>query len=167
MESPGTHIDGWVRQWHFSLVLENNIFYKIRDYFSSIYCIFSMAGYVGGPTCAIIALKCPHIRVTVVDKNPARIEQWNSNKLPIFEVSELHFLGVLKLLFKIICFYYNFSMNNSLAVHHMDFSSSLVWKKLWRSVVDVTCSTRLMSAMRSLMLISSSYLSTHRPRHLE
>ena len=50
----------------------------------SICCIG--AGYVGGPTCAIIALKCPHIRVTVVDKNPIRIEQWNSNELPIYEV---------------------------------------------------------------------------------
>ena len=46
------------------------------------------AGYVGGPTCAVIALKCPDIRVTVCDKNPARIAQWNSDKLPVFEVSE-------------------------------------------------------------------------------
>lgn len=43
------------------------------------------AGYVGGPTCSVIALKCPEIRVTVADKNPQRIEQWNSDKLPIFE----------------------------------------------------------------------------------
>jgi len=43
------------------------------------------AGYVGGPSCAVIALKCPDIKVTVVDKNPHRINQWNSNKLPIFE----------------------------------------------------------------------------------
>ena len=45
------------------------------------------AGYVGGPTCAVIALKCPDVRVTVCDKNPARIAQWNSDKLPVFEVS--------------------------------------------------------------------------------
>lgn len=44
------------------------------------------AGYVGGPSCAVIALKCPEIEVTVVDKNAHRISQWNSNKLPIFEV---------------------------------------------------------------------------------
>ncbi|CAD5208733.1 unnamed protein product [Bursaphelenchus xylophilus] len=43
------------------------------------------AGYVGGPTCAMIAFKCPHINVTVVDENEAKIEAWNSEKLPIFE----------------------------------------------------------------------------------
>ncbi|XP_077302546.1 UDP-glucose 6-dehydrogenase sgl [Arctopsyche grandis] len=43
------------------------------------------AGYVGGPTCSVIALKCPNIRVTVVDKNEERIRQWNSDKLPIYE----------------------------------------------------------------------------------
>uniref|UniRef100_T1IY28 UDP-glucose 6-dehydrogenase n=1 Tax=Strigamia maritima TaxID=126957 RepID=T1IY28_STRMM len=43
------------------------------------------AGYVGGPTCSVIALKCPEIIVTVVDKNKQRIDQWNSEKLPIFE----------------------------------------------------------------------------------
>jgi len=44
------------------------------------------AGYVGGPTCAIIASKCPDITVTVVDLSQARINEWNSDKLPIFEV---------------------------------------------------------------------------------
>jgi len=43
------------------------------------------AGYVGGPTMAMIALKCPDITVTVVDMNTARIAAWNSGKLPIFE----------------------------------------------------------------------------------
>lgn len=43
------------------------------------------AGYVGGPTCAVIALKCPEIRVTVVDKSVDKIEQWNSEVLPIYE----------------------------------------------------------------------------------
>ncbi|KAJ7186668.1 UDP-glucose/GDP-mannose dehydrogenase [Mycena filopes] len=45
------------------------------------------AGYVGGPTCAVIALKCPHITVTIVDLNQARIDAWNSPdfKLPIYE----------------------------------------------------------------------------------
>jgi len=43
------------------------------------------AGYVGGPTLAMIAYKCPQHKVTVVDINPARIEEWNSEKLPIFE----------------------------------------------------------------------------------
>lgn len=43
------------------------------------------AGYVGGPTCSVIALKCPNIQVTVVDKSKERIAQWNSDKLPIYE----------------------------------------------------------------------------------
>lgn len=45
------------------------------------------AGYVGGPTCAVIALKCPHIKVTIVDLNKARIDAWNSPdfNLPIYE----------------------------------------------------------------------------------
>ncbi|WP_375240028.1 nucleotide sugar dehydrogenase [Aurantibacter sp.] len=46
------------------------------------------AGYVGGPTMSAIALKCPEIKVTVVDLNAERIADWNSddlNKLPIYE----------------------------------------------------------------------------------
>lgn len=43
------------------------------------------AGYVGGPTMAMIALKAPDIEVRVVDMNAARIEAWNSGTLPIYE----------------------------------------------------------------------------------
>ncbi len=43
------------------------------------------AGYVGGPTMAVIAEKCPDIQVTVVDINQDRIDAWNSDDLPIFE----------------------------------------------------------------------------------
>jgi len=43
------------------------------------------AGYVGGPTMATIALKCPHIEVAIVDLNQARIDAWNSDSLPIYE----------------------------------------------------------------------------------
>ena len=43
------------------------------------------AGYVGGPTMAMIAAKCPDIRVTVCDMNPARIDAWNSDSLPVYE----------------------------------------------------------------------------------
>jgi UDPglucose 6-dehydrogenase len=43
------------------------------------------AGYVGGPTMAMIAAKCPDIRVTVVDINAERIAAWNSETLPIYE----------------------------------------------------------------------------------
>lgn len=51
----------------------------------SICCIG--AGYVGGPTMAVIALKCPHINITVVDSNSKRIKAWNGplENLPIFE----------------------------------------------------------------------------------
>ncbi|KAJ2919683.1 hypothetical protein MD484_g739, partial [Candolleomyces efflorescens] len=40
-----------------------------------------------GPTCAVIALKCPDITVTIVDLNQARVDAWNSPdfKLPIYE----------------------------------------------------------------------------------
>lgn len=46
------------------------------------------AGYVGGPTMAVIAQKCPEIKVTVVDINQARIDAWNGedlDKLPVYE----------------------------------------------------------------------------------
>ncbi len=43
------------------------------------------AGYVGGPTMAKIAQKCPDIPVTVVDVNEARIRAWQTDDLPVFE----------------------------------------------------------------------------------
>ncbi|QKJ64834.1 UDP-glucose 6-dehydrogenase [Flavobacterium sp. M31R6] len=46
------------------------------------------AGYVGGPTMAVIAQKCPHIQVTVVDLNTERIAAWNdenTDNIPIYE----------------------------------------------------------------------------------
>ena len=43
------------------------------------------AGYVGGPTMAMLAKYCTDARVTVADINPERIAQWNSDKLPIYE----------------------------------------------------------------------------------
>ena len=46
------------------------------------------AGYVGGPTMAVIAQKCPYIKVTIVDINESRINAWNSanfDELPIYE----------------------------------------------------------------------------------
>ncbi len=43
------------------------------------------AGYVGGPTMAMIAAKCPEYKVTVADINADRIARWNSDKLPIYE----------------------------------------------------------------------------------
>lgn len=52
----------------------------------SICCIG--AGYVGGPTMSVIALKNPGIKVTVVDLNQARIAAWNdpdTDKIPVYE----------------------------------------------------------------------------------
>ena len=45
------------------------------------------AGYVGGPTMAVIALKCPHLNVTVVDANSEKIKAWNGplENLPVYE----------------------------------------------------------------------------------
>jgi len=43
------------------------------------------AGYVGGPTMAMIAKQCPDVKVTVVDINAERIAAWQSDELPIFE----------------------------------------------------------------------------------
>ena len=46
------------------------------------------AGYVGGPTMAVIASKCPNIKINAVDLNEERIARWNSNDLsdlPVFE----------------------------------------------------------------------------------
>ena len=46
------------------------------------------AGYVGGPTMAVLAEKCPDLQFTVVDINAEKINQWNDpdiNNLPVFE----------------------------------------------------------------------------------
>ncbi len=51
------------------------------------------AGYVGGPTMAMIAARCPQYKVTVVDINASRIAAWNSDNLPIYEPG---LLGVVK-----------------------------------------------------------------------
>ncbi|MCL1945858.1 MAG: nucleotide sugar dehydrogenase [Chitinivibrionia bacterium] len=54
-----------------------------KEFETKILCIG--AGYVGGPTMAVIAEKCPNIRVCVVDINKTRIDAWNSDNLPIYE----------------------------------------------------------------------------------
>ena len=46
------------------------------------------AGFVGGPTMAVIADKCPQLKVNVVDVNEQRIKAWNNSildNLPIYE----------------------------------------------------------------------------------
>ena len=46
------------------------------------------AGFVGGPTMSVIADKCPNLKINVVDKNPARIELWNSSNLELLPIYE-------------------------------------------------------------------------------
>ncbi len=63
-----------------------NMAEKMNFQIKNICCIG--AGYVGGPTMAVIAKKCPEINVTVVDLDEERIANWNNkdlSKLPIFE----------------------------------------------------------------------------------
>ena len=46
------------------------------------------AGYVGGPTMAVLAEKCPDLQIIVVDVNEEKIRQWNSqdiNTIPVYE----------------------------------------------------------------------------------
>ena len=54
------------------------------------------AGYVGGPTMAVIALKCPHIKVNVVDINQNRIDAWNDDNLDNLPVYEPGLADVVK-----------------------------------------------------------------------
>ncbi len=54
------------------------------------------AGYVGGPTMAVIADRCPEIQVTVVDLNARRIAAWNDDdlsKLPVYEPGLAELVG--------------------------------------------------------------------------
>ena len=70
------------------------------------------AGYVGGPTMAVIAAKCPNINVNVVDKNLDRLNKWNNEdltQLPIYEK------GLEKLIAK--CRGKNLHFSNDLAKH--------------------------------------------------
>ena len=46
------------------------------------------AGYVGGPTMAVIAKFCPDIQVNVVDSNKKRVQEWNSEDLSLLPIYE-------------------------------------------------------------------------------
>src|SRR3990167_8063807 len=54
-----------------------------KKFIKNILCIG--AGYVGGPTMAMIAAKCPQYKVTVTDINGERIKAWQTDNLPIYE----------------------------------------------------------------------------------
>jgi len=43
------------------------------------------AGYVGGPTIAVMARHCPEYRFVVTDVDAAKIQAWQSDRLPVYE----------------------------------------------------------------------------------
>jgi UDPglucose 6-dehydrogenase len=65
-----------------------------KEFKKKILCIG--AGYVGGPTMAMIAAKCPEYKVTVVDINQERISAWQSDELPIYEPNLLEVVQVAR-----------------------------------------------------------------------
>ena len=78
------------------LIKEKLVLFGIKVFKLNVNISFSMkvnkiccigAGYVGGPTMSVIAPKCPHIEVTVVDINPQRVDAWNGplEDLPVYE----------------------------------------------------------------------------------
>lgn len=67
---------------------------EVTQFTRKIICIG--AGYVGGPTMAMIAAKCPQYKVTVVDINAERIAAWNSDKLPIYEPGLLEVVKIAR-----------------------------------------------------------------------
>ncbi len=74
--------DYQISSW-LSCSIENPKFRPNLTQMSQITCIG--AGYVGGPTMAMLALHCPEHNFTVVDINEERIQRWSSDNLPIYE----------------------------------------------------------------------------------
>ena len=77
------------------------------------------AGYVGGPTMAMLALKNPDYKVIVVDINSERIKAWNSENLPIYEP------GLLKIVHKVRDknLFFSTDIDNSIIEAHIIFVS--------------------------------------------
>jgi len=77
------------------------------------------AGYVGGPTMAMIALKNPDYKVIVVDINSERIKAWNSENLPIYEP------GLLEVIHKVRDknLFFSTDVENSIREAHIIFVS--------------------------------------------
>ncbi len=77
------------------------------------------AGYVGGPTMAMIALKNPDYKVIVVDINSERIKDWNSENLPIYEP------GLLEIVHKVRDknLFFSTDVENSIKEAHIIFVS--------------------------------------------
>ncbi len=77
------------------------------------------AGYVGGPTMAMLALKNPDYKVIVVDINSERIKAWNSENLPIYEP------GLLEIVHKVRDknLFFSTDVDNSIIEAHIIFVS--------------------------------------------
>jgi UDPglucose 6-dehydrogenase len=77
------------------------------------------AGYVGGPTMAMLALKNPDYKVIVVDINSERIKAWNSENLPIYEP------GLLEIVHKVRDknLFFSTDIDNSIIEAHIIFVS--------------------------------------------
>ena len=77
------------------------------------------AGYVGGPTMAMLALKNPDYKVIVVDINSERIKAWNSDNLPIYEP------GLLEIVQKVRDknLFFSTDVDNSIIEAHIIFVS--------------------------------------------
>jgi len=77
------------------------------------------AGYVGGPTMAMLALKNPDYKVIVVDINSERIKAWNSENLPIYEP------GLLEIVHKVRDknLFFSTDVENSIKEAHIIFVS--------------------------------------------
>ena len=73
------------------------------------------AGYVGGPTMAMIASKCPDVQVVVVDLSKARIDAWNTDDLPSYEPGLLDFVKSCRGRF-VFCVMHSFDCRVSPAV---------------------------------------------------
>ena len=91
---------------------------------SKICCIG--AGFVGGPTMSVIALKCPEIKVTVVDINKEKIKLWNGDldKLPVYEPGLSEIVAKVRninLFFSIFLLYFYFQQQY-INYHHFLFS---------------------------------------------
>ncbi len=65
-----------------------------KEFKKRILCIG--AGYVGGPTMAMIAQKCPQYEITIVDINAARIDAWQTDDLPIYEPGLLEVVKLVR-----------------------------------------------------------------------
>ena len=54
------------------------------------------AGYVGGPTMAVIAKHCPNLTINIVDINKERINAWYNSDLDLLPIYEPGLKEIIK-----------------------------------------------------------------------